>query len=162
MAIAILLASLGPVYRSRLSALAVVGPGAVLAEIVFIQQLLLHGPQTRCQRHGVEVHKSALLQHHGVVDCVEGVRAPGEGSVAVDQNGGNLHGVNVPLLKGLDDDIAGLQLIAPGDLRPGHLPCAGDLAVKIVAVRCAKCRNTHALLRHSGGPAGMRMYVQRP
>ena len=61
-----------------------------------------------------------------------GVLTPGEGAVAVDQDSGNGHGIDA--LEGLDDDIAGLQLILAADLLGGHLPGAGDLTIEVVTL----------------------------
>ena len=44
----------------------------MLAQVVLIQQLLLHGWKSRRKRHGVEIHKGHFLQHHGVVDALNG------------------------------------------------------------------------------------------
>ena len=83
----------------------------MLAQIVLIQQLLLHGRKAGIEHQGVQRHKGTFLQHGCVVDGIQGIPAPGKGPVTVNQCGGNPGGGNLPAAEGLDDDIARLQLI---------------------------------------------------
>ena len=86
---------------------------------------------------------------------VEGVGAPGKGAVAVDQDGGDLGGVDVPGAEGLDDDVARLQLVLAGDLLRGHLPGAGNLPVEVVPLGGAHGGHALARLGEGGGPAAV-------
>ena len=67
----------------------------MLAQVVPVQQLPLHGILVRLQDHGVPVHERHFLQHHGAVYGVHSVRSPGEGAVAVYQHGGHLGGIDL-------------------------------------------------------------------
>ena len=125
----------------------------MLAQIVLVQQDLLHGAVAGVEHQGVVVHKGDLLHDHRIVDGVLRVSTPGEHAVAVDQHAGDGHGVLA--LEGLDDHVARLQLILPVDLLLGHLTGAGDLAVEIVPVGGAHGRNAHARLGEAGGPAAV-------
>ena len=66
-----------------LLSLSVIGVFAVLAEVMLIQQLLLHPHLIWIQLQRVEVHERDFFQHNGVMDCFVRVLAPGEGAVAV-------------------------------------------------------------------------------
>ena len=101
----------------------------------------------------MEIHEGHLFQHGGIVDGLSGITAPGEGSVAVDQNCRNLGGILVR--KGFHNDVAGLLLIGPGDFRRSHLPSAGDFTVEVVALSGYQGLNAEACLGEGGGPAGM-------
>ena len=59
------------------SALSVIGVFAVLAQVVLVQQLLLHPACLWIQHHGVPVHKGHLLHNHRVVHRSHRVGAPG-------------------------------------------------------------------------------------
>ena len=125
----------------------------MLAEIVLIQQLLLHPPGRGGQHHRVPVHKRHFFQHYCVVDRLHGVLAPGEGTVAVHQHRRDIQGVDT--LEGLDNDAARLPLVFPGDFIRGHLSGAGDIPIEIVPLGGAHGRDVSARLGKGGGPAAV-------
>ena len=47
----------------------------MLAQIVLIQQLLLHGRKAGIEHQGVQRHKGTFLQHGCVVDGIQGIPA---------------------------------------------------------------------------------------
>ena len=64
-------------------ALTIIGILAVLAQVVLIQQRLLHGFLAGGECLGVEGHECQFFQDNGVVDSVVGVGAPGEGAARI-------------------------------------------------------------------------------
>ena len=69
-----------------------------------------------------------------MVDGLGRVLAPGEGAVAVADDRGHGDGVDAAFLEGLDDDVAGVELIALVQLLLRQVARAGDRAVKVVGV----------------------------
>ena len=84
-------------YTRRLPSviLPVVRAFPVLAEIMFVQQRLLHFAAVPVYDHGVPVHKGHLFHNDGVVHRVHGVRPPGKRPVAVYQYAGDGAGSSV-------------------------------------------------------------------
>ena len=119
--------------------LAIVGILAMLAQIVLIQQFLLHGFLTGSNRLGMEGHEGQFLQNHSIVDSIVGISAPCEGAMAMNQNSGNI--ISGLSFEGLDNHVSGFQLILAADLFRGHLPGTGNFAVEVVAVGSAVGRN---------------------
>ena len=62
------------------------------------------------------------------------------------------------ILEGLNNNRAGLLLISTCNFLRRHLACAGNLAVEIIAVCCAECRNTSAGLAEHSCPAAVCMH----
>ncbi len=104
----------------------------MFAEVVLIQQGLLHIRKLRIEHFGMIVHFRNGLHHHHVVDRVERIPAPGERTVGMHENTRDRVRVDIP--KCFGDHVAGLKLILPMDLRIGHLSGAGDRSVKIISV----------------------------
>ena len=61
----------------------------MLAQVVLIEQLLLHCAAVRAELQRMEVHEGDLLQNDRIVHGVFGIGSPGERAVAVDQHGGD-------------------------------------------------------------------------
>lgn len=103
----------------------------MLTQVVLIQQFLLHWADTGIHDFRVEGHEKPDLpapQRYG--QRCGGVGAPGERAVGVHQNGGNI--VGVLALEGLDNHVAGFQLILFADFGGGHFPGAGDFPIEVV------------------------------
>jgi hypothetical protein len=137
--------------------LPVIGVRAVLAVKMLSQQRLLHGCETGLadvpQGDGAVGELRHILEHGGVLDRFEGVAAPGEGAVGVDEHRRHARGVDRP--EGLDDDKAGVFFIVAAYLGRGHRAGAGDAAVEIVGVGRAERRYAGARLRPDRRPRGM-------
>ena len=70
--------------------------------------------------------------------------------MAVHQHRGDV--VGALALEGLHNDLAGFQLVLPGDFLGGHLAGAGDFPVEVVPVGGAQSRHAPAHLAEDGGP----------
>ena len=88
-----------------ISALPIIRIRAVLAQVVLIQEFLLHSACCGGDGQCMEVHECDFLQHHGTVDCLVRVLSPGERSVALDENRRNSHRVNA--VEGFNYDLSG-------------------------------------------------------
>ena len=127
----------------------------MLAQVVLIEQLLLHCAAVRAELQRMEIHEGDLLQNDRIVHGVFGIGSPGERAVAVDQHGGDSLGGLAR--ERLDDDLAGLLLIFARDLLRRHWTGAGDLTIEVVALRRAHGDDADARLRKARCPAGVRV-----
>ena len=98
-------------------------------------------------------HFGDLLQHDGIVDGVEAVGAPGEGTVVAYQHGGGVHGVHPH--EALDYYVAGFLLVFAPDLGLAHAAGAGDVLVEVIGVGGADVGDVEAGLGPGGGVGGM-------
>ena len=129
----------------------------MFAEIVLIQQFLLHSGKARGQGHSVEIHKSALLQYYGIVNGVERIGSPGKGAVAVYQHRRDLSWVQFSIPKGLNNDIPCLQLIASSNLFRRHFSGARNFTLEVITLGRSQGRDALSCLGKAGGPAAMGM-----
>ena len=83
----------------------------MLAHVVLVLQPLGGGGGVGVQDAGENAHPGAFLQHHAMVYGLGGVLAPGEGSMAEAQHGGNGLGINTPLPERLHNGDAGVALV---------------------------------------------------
>ena len=128
----------------------------MFAQEVLVKKLLLHRRQSRIQCQVVPRHERDLFEHDGIVHRLFCVLAPAKRAVAVHQNGGDAVGVEVP--EPLDDHIPCFQLVTAADLLRGHPARAGDLAVEIIAVRCAERGDAAPRLCKNRSPARVCMH----
>jgi len=70
--------------------LAVVCIFAVLPEIVFIQQFLLHDAESRIHCHSVVCHKCQFLENYGIVNGMSWVFSPGKRTMRIYEYGWNI------------------------------------------------------------------------
>ena len=130
----------------------------MLAQEVFVKQCLLHRLYTRCKHFSVERHHGDLLEDDGVVHCVEGICAPAEWSVVLDEDGGDVVRVQMRLFKVFDSDDARVVLVRALDLLLRHVAGAGDLAVVVVGVGRHVCAHAAPRLCKECRPARMRVH----
>ena len=81
----------------------------MLAQVMLIQQFLLHSHSAGIQAFRVEGHTGQFFQNHGIVDSILGICTPGKGAVRTDQHSGDL--IGRPMGKGFYDHIAGFFFI---------------------------------------------------
>src|ERR1035441_1976895 len=93
--------------------LAIGGIGSVLAEEVLAEQSGLHWLEVRIDTEGLTREAGDELQHRGVVDRVRHAIAPGKWTVAGQQHGGVLHGIQLPEPR--NDDMASVRLVIGSD-----------------------------------------------
>ncbi len=87
----------------------------MLAQVMLIQQFLLHNRKLRCKLAREKPHIGALFQHHGIVYRIGSVFAPGKRAVRVYQHRRDLHRAYVALLEGFDNDFPRLVFIFTRD-----------------------------------------------
>ncbi|MNT65549.1 hypothetical protein D3C72_2035410 [compost metagenome] len=130
----------------------------MLAQIVFIQQGLLHIRKLWRQLAAEDPHIGDLFQHDGVMHRILGVFAPRKRPVRVHQHARHLRRIDSRFFKGFDDHVARFPLILAVNFRIGHFTGAGDGAVKIVGMGRACRRNGLSCLRPDGGVARVGMH----
>ena len=91
--------------------LPVVCVGAVFAHVMFVLQVLGRRGGVGVHLTGQQGHFRHLFQHHGVVDGLGRIFAPGEGTVAVADDPRHRYRVDAPVGEGIDDDLAGVLLV---------------------------------------------------
>lgn len=114
--------------------LAVIGIHPMLAQIVLVEQLLLHNRKLWRELAREQAHIGALFQHHGIVNRIGRVFTPGERAVGVDQHRRDLHRAEIALLESFDDHFTRLVFVFPGNFCRGHQARAGNGSVEIVRV----------------------------
>ena len=138
-------------------ALAVVGGGAVFAQVVFVEEVLWERGGGWVESQGVEGHAGAHFEGDGVVESGECVGAPCEGGVAVLEDAGDGGGVEVEMVEGFDDGEPGHAFVACGDFVGGERAADGDLAVEVVGVGGAEAGERFAGLGPCGGGGAVGM-----
>lgn len=91
---------------------------SVVAEVMLIQQLLLHTCLRGVELERMEVHKRNFFQNNGVMNRLVCILAPGERAVAVNEDGGNCR--RVFAMERLDNHIASLFFIFACNFLRGH------------------------------------------
>ena len=91
---------------------------SVVAEVMLIQQLLLHTCLRGVELERMEVHKRNFFQNNGVMNRLVCILAPGERAMAVNEDGGNCR--RVFAMERLDDHIASLFFIFACNFLLGH------------------------------------------
>ena len=130
----------------------------MFAQIVLVEQFLLHGRKRGVKHFCVPSHKGEFFQHNGIVHGVFRACTPTERAVAVDQNGGNI--VRTFIAERFHNHVAGFQLIFAADFFGRHFTRTRNFTVKIVAVGCPERFNPLPRLGKGGCPA--RMGVDNP
>ena len=77
-------------FRPFLFSLPIVCVCAVLAQVVLIKKLLLHGRDCGVKHEVVPCHERELLEDDSVMHSVHGVCTPCERAMAVDEHGGSI------------------------------------------------------------------------
>lgn len=77
----------------------------MLAQVMLLQQFLLHNRKLRCKLAREKPHIGALFQHHGIVYRIGSVFAQGKRAVRMNQHRRDLHRAYVALLEGFDNDF---------------------------------------------------------
>lgn len=126
--------------------LPIIGIRAVLAQVMLIKKLLLHSVCTKGERFGVKCHKSKLLQYHTVVNSGMGILSPGERTMTVYKNSGNVVGGEV--VKCFDDHISSFFFVLSGDFFGCHFAGAWNFAIEVIGVSGAVGRDTATCMRH--------------
>ena len=91
---------------------------SVVAEVMLIQQLLLHTCLRGVELERMEVHKRNFFQNNGVMNRLVYILAPGERAMAVNEDGGNCR--RGFAMERLDDHIASLFFIFACNFLLGH------------------------------------------
>ncbi|ABU78501.1 hypothetical protein ESA_03279 [Cronobacter sakazakii ATCC BAA-894] len=131
---------------------------AVFAQIMFIQQRLLHWRQFRGELAAEDPHIGDLFQHDRVMHRVDRIFTPGERAVGVHQHAGHLSRIDIALAEGFGDHHAGFPLIRAVDLVIRHFTGAGDLPVEVIGMRGAGRRDRQSRLRPDRRVARMGMH----
>jgi hypothetical protein len=131
------------------------GLWAVFAEVVTVQEGLRDAGVVGDEGEGVVGHLGDGFEDDGVVGGVVGVLAPGEGSVAGDQAGGDGERVDAVELEVVDDGEAGLVDVAAGDRLIRQRLSTGDSPVEVVGVGGAEGGDGEAGLGEAGGELGV-------
>ncbi len=131
--------------------LAVVGVGAVFAEVVFVEDVLGERGEVGVEEEGIEGDAGAHFEGDAVVEGVLGGGAPGEGGVVVLEDGGEVEGVEVLLAEGIGDGVAGVGFVVVGDFCGGEGAAEGDGAVEVVGVSGAEAGEGATGLGPAGG-----------
>src|SRR5690242_15575317 len=82
-------------YVSAPLTLTVVGPRAMLAKVVLIEQRLLHRTQPRRERQRVDRHRRHRLERNGVLHRVRGILPPSKWSMPRDQHRRHRDGIEI-------------------------------------------------------------------
>ena len=106
--------------------------GAVLAEIVAVEQMLTHAAARRVEGGCVVGHASYGFKDDRVVCGIRRCDAPGERRVASNQHRRN--GKRIDVLKTPNDRVTGVQHIVATHLIRGQLVGYGNGTVKVVGV----------------------------
>ena len=133
--------------------LSIVCIGAVFAgEMLFDKQGIHRCVGIDTERD--ESHLSNLFGDDSMIDGLVGILTPGKGTVVLDQDSRGMDGVDIVLLKTVDDDYAGVLLIRC-HLVLGHSLGAGNAVVEVVCMRRADVGNILAGLGPGGGIGGV-------
>ena len=127
----------------------------MFAKEMLVEEMTGNGRHAGGKLQRMAGHRGHNLQRQGVLDGLWAARAPGEGAVAVDQDGADLH--RVDLTEALDDDVAGLPFVSAGDFLGRQRARHGDLAVEIIGVRGAEARDATPGLGEGNGLARVRV-----
>ena len=98
----------------------------MLSQIVLILQVLRSRSGGGIYHPGEDPHLGNLFQYDRMIDGLRGILAPGEGAVAVAQNGRDGLGIQIPLPEGLHDGDTGVQLVVLVQLFLGQVTGTGD------------------------------------
>ena len=104
----------------------------MLAQVVLVQQLLLHGGQAGGEGHGVEGHERYFLQHHRVVHRLVGVLAPGKGTMVLTQHRRNRNVILSPLLKFIRNEDAPYAFAVVVEEGGSGAGAAGNVAAQVL------------------------------
>ena len=86
---------------------------------------------------------------------VEWIRAPDKGTMAMNQNCGDLGRIDLTAPEGLNDHVARLQLVFGCNLLRSHFPGAGNLSIEVIPLGGAHGRHALACLGKGGSPAAV-------
>ncbi len=106
----------------------------MLAQVVFIQDVLRNGSEGRIQLETAQRHPGAHFQGDAVIKGIHGAAAPGKGGMVELEDRRNMHRVDILITEALDDGVAGVAFVVFG----GFLRCQGAAerhrAMKVVGM----------------------------
>ena len=102
---------------------------------MLVQETLLHHLYAGHEHLSMKGHHGDLLKDDGVVHGIKGIFAPAERAVILNEDGGDVVGVQMCLFKALDGDNACIVLIGVLDFLFRHITCTWNFTVVVVCVR---------------------------